>query len=319
MGFRPKILLVAASFAAIGVPLVFGPAAAQRDAVAADANEVRAEQAAQFGPKIRYDVSSVRVAPAGNAGSRGRRYLPDGVIARGMSLYGLFQTAYDNVPEMLIVGQPDWWRAEKYDVVAKTDSTVAERLQKLTGPQRLLARDWMLQELLADRFRLKVHWETRQLPRYVMTVAKDGPKFKEAPAREDDASNTGGRIPYKDDIYIGGPGKAEFEGVTMNHAAYFFLELGRPVADETGLTGHYDFIFRWAPSAQEIEAMEGGAVAGAAPNNTNRQPAFAASDPYGYGPMSPKSIEKQLGLHLEPGTGPVRVLVIDHVEKPSEN
>lgn len=310
------LLGAAALTVAIIAPLTFGLAAAQQNAAPPNEAEQRAQQAARFGSEMKFDVASIR--PSGPTARFGGQFLPDGFTFRGTSLQGLFANSY-GTPDYLIIGKPDWWSTEKYDVLAKTDGAVAEKLQKLTQAERGVARDWMIEELLADRFKLKVHWETQQLPRYVMTVAKRGLKIKEAPAGEDYGHfGAGGRGRSRAGFIMSTkPGETMFNGVTITRLADSLgRALKRPVADETGLTGKYDLVLRQAPTSREIENMEGPAAA-APPAAPNGQPALAAADPYVYGPLSPESIEKQLGLHLELKSGPVRVLVIDHVEKPS--
>jgi uncharacterized protein (TIGR03435 family) len=146
----------------------------------------------------------------------------------------------------------------------------------------------MLQVLLADRFALKVHRETRDMPVYVLTVGKGGRKFRESDPEA--PSNN----------YHGVNGRNQY--VTLAQATMENLvdELssqgtGRPVVDETGLTGHYDIRLEATPEFR-ISA--------------NPQPEDLSIF---------TAIQEQLGLKLDPQTRPMDVLVIDHMEKPSQN
>lgn len=319
-----KVLLSAAVIAAIAAPVVFGLAAAQQDAAAPSAAEQRAQEAALFGPDMKYDVVSIRTekpvaeipVPSSWAGpvTIQSPFLPDGLAFRNATVGLMFNYfAYPGIPSYLISGEPDWWKSERYDVLAKTNDAVAEKLQGLTPDQQRLAREWMLQELLANRFKLKVHWETRQLPRYVMTLAKGGLKLEEAPPNEvfrgHRAPDTGWILPEEN-------GQEEGVSVTMAYLVRRYAPLlGRPVVDETGLTGHYDFKLSWDPSRDE-SGQAGDTSASASPAGAGNGPAFAASTPSGF-PGLRKAIQQQLGLELRDEVGPVRVLVIDHVEKPT--
>lgn len=301
--------------ALVGAPVVVHPLSAQQKAAAPhDVFESTARDAAKFGPEFKYDVVSIRANKADSPRFQGQ-FLPDGVTLRGTNFWWVFNLAYGAVPRYQLVGAPDWWLSDKYDVIAKTDAAVAEKLQALTPSEQKRAWAWMLQELLADRFRLKVHWETRQLPVYFLTVAEGRPKFKQV------VPGTGRNRPPARSIGYDGPTSVKCRDLSMDRLAARVLgeQLGRPVIDRTGLTGHYDFDLHWTSNNNGAEQTDapfaaGGAVRAA----SNDQPAFSAATPTG-GTNLPKALEQQLGLKLEPGKGPVEVLVIDHVERPSEN
>jgi uncharacterized protein (TIGR03435 family) len=142
----------------------------------------------------------------------------------------------------------------------------------------------MLQALLEDRFKLAVHRETRELPVFSLVVGKGGPKFHQV---TDDGSETeiGGRSGYQ--IAARHISMKTLAGALQGY-------VGDPVRDMTGLTGIFDIKLDFSPD----ESLSPGATSGTS--------IFTA-------------VQEQLGLKLEGGKGPVEVVVIDHVEKPSEN
>jgi uncharacterized protein (TIGR03435 family) len=150
----------------------------------------------------------------------------------------------------------------------------------------------MMQRLLADKFKLAVHNETRELPVYALVLAKGGMKFQ---AAKD--PNSGVRS-------SGRTGQLKGQGVTMADLAKALTrtlqtELGRVVIDQTNLTGKYDLTLKWTPSM-------------GSPPMLNGQPDTSAPDIF-------TAVQEQLGLKLESTKAPVPVLVVDHAELPSEN
>jgi uncharacterized protein (TIGR03435 family) len=146
----------------------------------------------------------------------------------------------------------------------------------------------MLQTLLAERLKLAVHQESRTMPVYELTVEKDGPKMKEA-----DPSNLQNEI-------LRFPQNRGFRGhLTMAQIAYLLADsLDRYVLDSTGLKGVYDVDVRWTPA-------EANTPAGSS------EPLPVASEPSGLF----RAVQEQLGLKLESRRGPVKVVVVDHVER----
>jgi uncharacterized protein (TIGR03435 family) len=182
--------------------------------------------------------------------------------------------------------------------------------------------DVMLQNLLADRLGLKVHWATLQTDMYALVVAKGGPKLKlaapDSPQASDDASTNGNPdrtgsngfpIPAAGNGHWRGatPGgkiglRGHNETVAELASAIASQTLGAPLADATGLTGRYDYTIFWSTAATD-----------AARRGT---PVTDDSD----GPSIFDAVEEQLGLKIERRKGPVQMLVVDHVEKkPTEN
>jgi uncharacterized protein (TIGR03435 family) len=158
----------------------------------------------------------------------------------------------------------------------------------------------MQQSLLADRFKLKVHFETRALPIYALVVAKGGPKLK---ASEMNPANPMETLKPKS-LRIMRAGSAAGVGVTMEMLAEILERQpeigeghGRMVADETNLPGLYDWTLHWTP--------------------WQAKPGEASSD--SNGPSLFTALQEQLGLKLEPAKAQVEVVVIDHIEFPSEN
>ena len=227
---------------------------------------------------LRFEVASVKPSEPGGRGG-GIQPTPgnQGYIARNINVRVLLFIAF-SVTDRQVSGAPAWFDTERYDILAKAEkpSTVDE-----------LHR--MLQSLLADRFQLKVHHETKEGPVYTLTVDKAGLKMTEHDEQDK----------KYEPIRPLGPGK-----VTANNVAMFSLclvlsnQLDRHVVDKTGLTKHYDFKLEWVP-----ENLQPGGDAAPAPDGPN---VFTA-------------LREQLGLRLTGEKGPIDLLVVDHAEKPSEN
>jgi len=210
---------------------------------------------------------------------------------------------------------PDWFNTEQFDITAK----VPEGATKEQIPI-------MLQHLLAERFKLKVHQETRVMPILELTVAKGGPKLK-APTRvlaQDDGA-TGEPAVDKFGFPVIPPGKtnmlvmegkarwqspnAEMEQLTRVLAG----ELGKPVTDSTGLKGRYDFSLYWMSREMDAPQLTPTADADAPPPT--------ASAPSGVlGPTIFGALKDQLGLRLDPKKGPAVILVVvSATSVPTEN
>ena len=236
---------------------------------------------------------------------------------RGGPLAGLIWSAYGlKYPEQQLIGAPAWLTSDKFDVDAKMESSVMDALQKMSLEDRTAARQQMMQALLADRFKLVVHHETRELHVYTLLIAKGGVKMKEA--KPGDTYPNGFKIPGGRG---GGAGSMLFQSgpsgimITSQGEPVAQLigtisrEVGRIILDKTGLTANYDFIFQFTPEGYRprSDLAEGG---GAAPMPL--PPDFGAISIF-------TAVQEQLGLRLESGKAPIEVIVIDHVEKPSGN
>jgi len=227
-------------------------------------------------PGKKFDVVSIKPNTSDDRGG-GMRPVAGGISASNLSVNILIQSAY-NVRPWEISGGPGWVATDRYDIEAKTDGnpTFQENLE-------------MLRPLLEDRFRLKVHRESRQMPVYSLTIAKNGPKLLAT------APETRGFIR---------PGRGLIEGKAVNMpmlANFLGGSLGQTVTDKTGLPGSFDIKLEWSPSEGESNYKYGDR-----PIDANGSSIFTA-------------IQEQLGLKLEAGKGPVEMLIIDSLERPSAN
>jgi uncharacterized protein (TIGR03435 family) len=176
-----------------------------------------------------------------------------------------------------VMGASGWMDSIAYEIEAKA-----------TGPAKFNEMVEMLKPLMAGRFQLAFHWETKEMPIYWLVAAKNGPKI-----RKPDASDTSPGFLRNRPHYI--------EGHKMGVAQLvYFLggELQVPLVDKTGLEGDYEFKLEWSDDTRPV--ADGG-VGGA---DLEKPSLFAA-------------VQEQLGLKLETHPGPVKIFVIDHAEKPA--
>lgn len=248
------------------------------------------------------------------------RMMPGGAVnLHGITLKALVQQAYD-VRDFQVSGGPGWIGADKYDITAKAENASGETPpdpRQLSEEQRKTFQEQTrlrLQALLADRFQLKIHRETKELPVYALVVAKNGPKLKENPGENPGLGKGMMRM---------SPGQLVGQQVGMAFLVQSLAQMvSRTVLDQTGLRGIYDFELNFA-SDQGRGAVFGGGPGdgpppppppGAGPGLIKEPP---PADPNG--PTIFTALQEQLGLKLESHKGPVEIIVIDHVEKPSEN
>jgi uncharacterized protein (TIGR03435 family) len=197
------------------------------------------------------------------------------------------------LPETRILGGPDWLNSIKFDIEAKSDSSVDDRLRALNSDQAKLLKQKMVQALLADRFKLVCHKETRELPVYALVAAKGGPRLQPSKSNGSTVDSSNNRINIR-----GG------DNTVSTLAAELSKRLGRVVIDKTGIAGRYDVILNWSPDDGTSVPPSGNSAISAATD---------------LGPSIFTAIEEQLGLRLESHKGLVQVLVIDTIEKPSAN
>jgi uncharacterized protein (TIGR03435 family) len=227
----------------------------------------------------------------------------DGIVFTNVTLEALLRDAY-GVQDNQISGASDWGRSVGYDIDAKMDATTADALKKLSETDLYRARQQMLQALLADRFGLSVHRESRELPVYSLVIAKSGFKLQPAPA--DKVYKDGSRGSAGWSRSGNGGGKLTGKAIPIVALAISLTQiLGRTVLDKTDLKDVYDVTLQWATSDSGQPLVVDG-TGGAAPSEPSGATIFIA-------------IQEQLGLKLESGKGPVEIIVIDHVERPSVN
>ncbi len=315
LALRTKSVAAIAAFAVLSLLATAG-------GTGAPANRAKPRSQNVAAPKYEFDVVSIKiVGPNDIPSNTPSGFSPEGLSANRARLWWLFRMAYD-MPMSQIVGMPGWVNDTRYMIDARLDPDTAAALQKLSPDQLRIARQQMLRAMMADRFALKFHTETRELPAYFLTVAKDGPKLQEA--RPDhvgkfDMPDINGQR-ATDFVQISGGRQATLVGQAASMttlAAYLSQwalssagENARPVLDRTGLSGRYDFEVPFAEQVLIFEAPPAGAPAGT--------PATATTD-FTSGPSLFKALQDTLGLKMESGKGPVPVIVIDHVEKPSAN
>ena len=285
---------------------------------------------AQAGAKLEFEVVSIKATapPEVNGGVIGLRVFASGGPGsqdpgmwrcENFSLRNLITFAY-SLNSFQLTG-PDWLQEQRFDISAKVpEGTTREQF------------NIMMQNMLTERFQLTVHHEAKDMAKYDLVVAKNGPKLKETletPAASVDASAGPQAAPKP--MAIGKDGYPELApnragmAIMNGHARMFYPkstmemlaarlqgQLGKPVTDATGLTGKYDIGLYWNASTMRASAPA------AAPSGGGPAP-MAAPDGDG-GPTLEKAIQDQLGLRLEAKKGPVDILVVDHVEKlPTDN
>lgn len=240
-----------------------------------------------------FEVATIKPS---KPGTPGKLFTVRGVnvLTVNTSLSDILTMAY-NLHAKQIVNAPDWVESDKYDITGKPDVPGQPSSDQLKT---------LLQKLVADRFQLKFHREKKELSAYVITPAKAGVKL--TPSASDPNGLPG--------LFFQGLGRLRVTNATIQQFAEVMqgAALDRPVVDQSGLTGKYDFTLNWTPDEFQFPGMRGpnGQLPppppGAAANATEQPDLFTA-------------IQQQLGLKLDSMKAPVDVLVIDKVEKPSEN
>jgi uncharacterized protein (TIGR03435 family) len=208
--------------------------------------------------------------------------------ATNISLKSLIRDAYDLQSEDQVIGLPAWANSIGFDISAKIDAETLALMKAASKIEAGRMRNEMMKTVLADRFQLKVHPETKELPMYDLTLAKGGAKMKTAdPAKEGGNMNSNNQT-------------LTVTGIPMSSLCnYLSRRLHRQVTDKTGLSGRYDFVLRWSPDEAAGEAP--------AASGTEQLPSLFTA------------LQEQLGLKLDSTKGPVDTIVVDKVEMPSEN
>jgi len=223
-------------------------------------------------------------------------FTADGVHAMDVTLLWAMQEAYGVFDLELFSGGPAWIDEKRFDIEAKYD---VEKYPNLTREQREL----MLQQLLADRFKLVVHHEARDFPLYALVPSKGGPNLEGTKPDQIQQSKLGGPVCV---VTAARRGTLGLKGCTSADLARILYgaakpDLGRKVVDQTGLTGRYTVELHWTPVDTSMSSASASAATDAA------------------GPSIFTAVKEQLGLELKPIKGPLDTIVIDHVEMPTEN
>jgi uncharacterized protein (TIGR03435 family) len=307
---------------------------------------VHAQSAADAKPaaaKLEFEVASIkpsalpgraaviRLGPQGGAGGGD----PGRITYTFSTIPDLMMEAY-SVKRNQISGGPNWLDSERFDIVAKVPPRATKEQVKV-----------MLQNLLAERFKLTLHRDTKELPIYVLEVGPKGPKLKESTVNDTQAAEPPRPLPPRPGIggmKLGADGCPETPPAAASRAANFMMmtpngecmisngqtmdglaaqlsnRLDRPVIDRTGLKGKYVLRLRYDPSS--MPGGRGGPVMmkeGPNPTQAGGDPANRIA-PDGDPPHIFNALQEQLGLKLEARKGPLDLLVIDHVERtPTEN
>jgi bla regulator protein BlaR1 len=252
-----------------------------------------------------FEVASIRPSdPA--AGGMDIGIAPGGLFtARNVTLKALIQQAYD-VRDFQVSGGPSWLDTQRYDIVAKGNgvSVPEDDMRKMTDAERQVFEQQFrlkVQALLTDRFQLKVHRVTREIPIYALSVARNGPKIQAV--ADSDITRSGLSMRRGD------TGQSEITGTRVPLASLVKAlsnQVGRTVLDQTGLKGNYDFKLVFAPDLGQQAGPGVGAVD--RPSAVDRE-----------GPSIFTALQEQLGLRLDAQKGLVEAMVIDSAEKASEN
>lgn len=218
-----------------------------------------------------FEVASIRRDVSGGNGG-GTRLSRGGIFtATNSTLQALIRYGY-GVKDYQIQG-PGWMGTERYDIEAKAGSERSAQEVQL-----------MLQNLLADRFGMKIRRDVRQMPVYALVVARDGPKLRESKPADSSSMSSSNHSLMANKITL------------PVLSSILSGQMDRPVLDQTGLPGTFDITLEWTPDA----------------------PAVADGPPPG--PSLFTALQEQLGIRLESRTGPVDLLIVDHAERiPTEN
>jgi uncharacterized protein (TIGR03435 family) len=245
-----------------------------------------------------FEVVSVR--PGNPNGSIVMRDMPGQATYTGITVKMLIEQAY-GLRGFQVFGGPAWIDSNRYDIAAKAaaridfpaDPTTATDQQREALHQQ---RQAMLQAMLADRFKLHVHKETRKLPVYVLSIAKGGPKLN---------SNGSSISNLRPGTLRVGRGVLVGAQISMNSMVQALSQtMDRQIVDKTGLSGNYDFDLKWNPDQVATPLSD--------PDGEHAQPLADA-------PTIFTALRDQLGLRLDSSKAPTEVLVIDQVETPEAN
>ncbi len=259
-------------------------------------------QSAPSAPAPSFEVASIRVNHSASGGTH-ISFSESSLRVSNASVKNLIFSAYEIQPSQLS-GGPGWINTARFDINAKVEDSLVEKFKTLKPEEGREQRKLLLQSLLAERFNLKVSRATKELPIYALVVAKSGIKFPESKLDVKGSS-------MNSHSQGGGPVTLESKGVTMaSLAENLSRQVDRTVLDRTGLAGRYDFTLQYSRDENQgamFRASDSGSGAASAP------------PPDSAGPTIFTALQEQLGLKLEATKGPVDILVIDHIDMPTED
>jgi uncharacterized protein (TIGR03435 family) len=242
----------------------------------------------QMAPDAKPDVEVATIKPT-QPGTRLFMVTVRGedVLVKNLSLSFLVRWVYQLQPRQ-IIGGPGWMDTDKWDIETKPDTP---------GMPSVEQEKEILRKLMTERFALKVHEEKREMPAYTLTVGKDGPKMMKA-------ADAG----LSPSLAMGPLGVLHVQSATMDDFTRMLNDiLDRPVVNETGLTGKWDFVLKWTPDETEFAgAPVKVSLPSASEEDANAPPLFTA-------------VQEQLGLKLKAQKVDAPVILVDHVEHPSPN
>ncbi len=236
-----------------------------------------------------FDVAAIKRASPESVGRTIRMQGTHQFVAKNFTVNALVAAAYTLNPQHQISGGPEWTKTDHYDILAGTPGEVQPNQVEQMA---------MLRKLLAERFHLGFHNEKREMSIYLLTVAKTGSKLKESTAPADKLPELTSTV-FPDHLRLPARNATMAQFVAMMRRAV----LDRPVVDQTGLSGRYDFDLEWTAD----ETQFGGELHMIPSTDSDAKPGLFTA------------MQQQLGLNLVATRGLADVLVIDQVAKPSEN
>jgi uncharacterized protein (TIGR03435 family) len=257
--------------------------------------------------KPSFEVASIKPSDPGQRGSRAQVQPGGRVAINNVPVRNMMTIAY-GVRDFQITGGPGWLETDGWDIEARAGEgfTPPAAPPDPNTPDPMAIR---LQSLLEDRFHLKIHHETKDLPIYELSISKGGPKIKPSDDQTFPIPGQPSPPPQPGAVPRGGlrrsPGSMTASAVPISVIVMSLSQqLGRPVVDKTGLQGLYDFKLQWTPDPPTAAVRDAGTP-----------PTIADQD----GPSIFTALQEQLGLKLDSSKGPVDIIVIDSVQKPTEN
>jgi len=315
--YHKELLLAGAGTLAVAVTIIVGTMNAP--VTRAQTSGQTGAQTAPANPK--FEVASIKPNNSGDPPYSNFPLGPGDVYVRNggffsatgfpLSLYIAFAyKTIGNQAQYLQPQLPDWAKTERFDIQARTEGDPGKDGMRL-----------MMRSLLADRFKLATHYENREVPVFAFVLSKSGktgpqlrPHLDKSPCPTEQPTLSTPAIVDGVPVFCNGiyplppsvPGRLRFGGrnVTIGFIADTFsagTNLGRPMVDQTGLSGRFDFTLEWTPE-RRVQAPSGADV-----------------DPDSSGPSFEEALREQLGIKLQSQKGSVSVLVVDHVERPSAN